>query len=351
MQKSLRPSTPNMARPTTKDLARVAGVSRATVDRVLNGREGVKSETVEKVTAAIRELGFVRNLSAANLAKSKSYRFIFVLPRSGDQFLDEILRHIHEAGEVFASDMIWAEVQPIDENDPHQIAAFLATLSPGDVDGVAIMAPETPQLRDAMTRLGERGVCALPFISNQALSGDNLVGIDNRATGKTAATLMGRFIHAPRGQILVIAESMQSRDSLERRLGFDQVINDSFSHLTTLPSLETYGSADRAERVITAATKRNPDIVGVYVMSSEARIPLEVLEKADLPQQIVSIAHERTPFTEAALRNGSIDALITQDPGHLVRSAIRRLRALSDNLTTSTSQEKIRIEVLIATNI
>ena len=72
-----------MLRPTTKDLAKAAGVSRATVDRVLNGRDGVTQDTVERVNKAIEALGFERNIQAANLAKSQSYRFIFALPRSG----------------------------------------------------------------------------------------------------------------------------------------------------------------------------------------------------------------------------------------------------------------------------
>ena len=67
----------SMPRPTTKDLAKAAGVSRATVDRVLNGREGVKKKTVDRVNAAIEELGFVRNIQAANLARSQTYKFVF----------------------------------------------------------------------------------------------------------------------------------------------------------------------------------------------------------------------------------------------------------------------------------
>ena len=113
-------------RPTTKDLAKAAGVSRATVDRVLNGRDGVKEKTVERVNLAIKELGFVRNLQAANLAKSQSYRFIFALPSSGDQFLERIVARIEEAQEIFATDHVMCEVQHIDENDPHSISAFLA---------------------------------------------------------------------------------------------------------------------------------------------------------------------------------------------------------------------------------
>lgn len=340
-----------MARPTTKDLAREAGVSRATVDRVLNGRQGVKAQTVAKVHAAIEKIGFIRNISAANLAKGKSYRFLFVLPGSGDQFLQAILAHVEEARQIFAADMIWTEVRHVDENDPYGIAAFLGGISPRDFDGVAIMAPQTPQVRDAIIRLQERGVPTLPFISNQAIAGIDWVGIDNAAAGETAATLLGRFIHASAGRILVVSETMQSRDSLERRRGFDRVLNTCFPHLVALPSLETYGLPERTQKILTAACREHADLVGLYVMSSEARGPVSLLSDLPLPADFVSLAHERTPFTEGALRDGVLDAVITQDTGHLVRSAIRKLRAKTDMRDTLSSQERIRVEILLRSNL
>lgn len=337
-------------RPTTKDLAKYAGVSRATVDRVLNGREGVKQKTIDKVNEAIRELGFVRNLSAANLAKKKSYRFVFVLPRSGDLFLAEIMRHIAEAETILVSEMISAHVVQVDENDPHGIAAYLSELTTATVDGVAIMAPESPQVRDAIARLNERGVRALPFISNQSIPDDNWVGIENEAAGATAATLLGRFLGGVRGNVLIVAETIKSRDSLERRHGFDRVINAQFPKLHALPTLETYGSTERAEAII-RETVRRQEIAAAYILSSEARVPLTVLRELDLPQSIVTVAHERTPYTEEALRSGDLDAVISQDAGHLARSAIRKLKAMTDRRTTLLSQEKIRIEILLAANL
>jgi LacI family transcriptional regulator len=337
-------------RPTTKDLARHAGVSRATVDRVLNGREGVRQDTVDRVNAAIEELGFVRNLSAANLAKGKTYRFLFALPSSGDQFLQEIQRHITEANRAFSDDMVRLTARQIDDSDPHRIAEFLANLTPDASDGLAIMAPETPQVRDAILRLQERGVPVVPFISNQTLTGDHWVGIDNRAAGATAATLMSRFVRG-RGKVAVIAESMQSRDSLERRLGFDEVLARAAPGLQALPTLETHGNLERAEGIIGAMFHRQADIVGVYVLSAEARVPLTVIGSLVAPGAATLIAHERTPCTEAAMLEGRLDALITQDPGHLVRSAIRRMRALVDGRPTLASQEKIRIEILLKTNL
>lgn len=341
----------SMLRPTTKDLAKAAGVSRATVDRVLNGRDGVKKKTVDRVNQAIQDLGFVRNLQAANLAKSQSYRFLFALPRSGDQFLGQIVRNIDEAEALFAADFVTCDVHHIDENNPHSISDFLDTLHPGNVTGVAIMAPETPQVRDAIARLQDRGIAALPFISNQSMMDADWVGIDNRAAGATAATLLGRFTTNPDGALMVISDSMQARDSLERRLGFDEAIASHFPRLRALPSLETYADVDRAQAIISTTLRTNPDISGIYVMSAEARVPLTILSNLAPDTNIVKIAHERTPFTETALQSGSLDAVITQNTGHLVRSAIRRLKGMVDQRQTLGSQERIRIEILLRTNL
>lgn len=338
-------------RPTTKDLAKAAGVSLATVDRVLNDRAGVREDTVRRVSEAIDRIGFIRNIAAANLARSRSYRFLFLLPRSGDQFLAQLLARITEANQAFGAEAMRAEVVPIPENDPHQIAAVLGGLDPAEVNGVAIMAPESPQLRDARARLQERGIEAVSFISGQISEDADFVGIDNHAAGATAGRLMGRFAGAARGKILVVAETMHSRDSLERRLGFDEVINADYPGLCVLPSLETRGEAERTDRIIRQSFARNPEIAGVYILGSEARLPLETVTQLTAGSHRLVIAHERTPFTEAALLSRQIDALITQDPGHLVRSALRILRARSDRREVLASQEKIRIEVLIAENL
>ena len=342
-----------MLRPTTKDLARAAGVSLATVDRVLNDRSGVRDDTVKRVTQAIEAIGFIRNLSAANLARSRSYRFVFLLPRSGDQFLDQLIARINEASLAFTTEATQVTVARIEGEDPHQIAATLGALDPEQVDGVAIMAPESPQVRDAKSRLTERGIEAVAFLSGQISLGNQttgteiFVGIDNHAAGATAGRLMGRFSPNP-GKILVVAETLLARDSLERRLGFDEVISRDYPHLTVLPSLETHNDPDRCACILTASFASHPDITGLYVLGSEARMPLQRVPHTARP---VTICHERTPYTESALQSGQIAALITQDPGHLVRSAIRILRARCDRREVLASQEKIRIEILIRENL
>lgn len=336
-------------RPTTRDLAEAAGVSLATVDRVLNGRSGVRPKTVDAVNDAIQRIGFERNQVAATLARQRAYRFAFVLPRSGGEFLEEIIDRVREFDKVGRAEMVEADVIRLDDHDPHRAARTLSRLSAEDLDGLAIMAPETPQIRDAIQRMRERGIQTIPFISNQ--QEDGFVGIDNRAAGATAGRLMGRFLGSAQGAVMALTETTQARDSLERRLGFDNVINREFPNLRILPTLETHGDPGRTQHVLRNVLAAHDDIVGLYFMGAEAHTPIEVARCMGATEGRVTIAHERTPSTEAALRRGDIAAVIHQDPGHLVRSAVRILRAKCENRATLASQERIRIEILIAENL
>jgi LacI family transcriptional regulator, galactose operon repressor len=341
-----------MMRPTTRDIATAAGVSLATVDRVLNGRPRVSRASVEAVNAAIARLGFVRNISAANLAKRKIYRFKFLLPKIGDQFLDSVIERIEEAQEAFRAEHMDVTFDRVVGSDPHQISSLLSTISSHDVDGIALMAAESPQVRDATARLRERGVQVALFVSGQSGVQDlDFVGLDNSAAGATAGKLIGRFCGARAGEVLVVTETMNARDSLERRRGFDLVITHDFPNLIALPSIETYGDMERTRHVILSAYSNHPGIVGAYVLSSESRLALEAIAATPHAQPQVLIAHERTNFSERLLIEGRLDAVIAQNPGHLVRSAIRVLRARCDNRSPIASQEEIRIEILLRENL
>lgn len=339
-------------RPTTKDLAKAAGVSLATVDRVLNERPNVSARTVKKVQDAIERIGFVRNIAAVNLARNRTYRFRFVLPEKGDQYLKELLREVAAANAALKPDLVSVDVAQVAIEDPHAVANYLSSLEAGAVDGVAVMAPESPQARDAMSRLCERGIKVVQFLSGQEnLEKLDFVGVDNVAAGATAGRIMGRFSAGRAGKILIVAETILSQDSIKRRLGFDRVINRCFPGLRSLPTLETHSDLERAARIVKTAFDHNPDIVGVYVVSPEARVPLEAIARfADL-KKLVVVAHERTPFSEQALREERVDAIIAQNPGHAVRSAIRILRARADHLEPVAAQERIRIEILLAENL
>jgi LacI family transcriptional regulator len=66
---------------------------------------------------------------------------------------------------------------------------------------------------------------------------------------------------------------------------------------------------------------------------------------------VVVIAHELTPLSRSALQGGEFDALISQDLGHIVRSAVRLMRARVDVVPYNALQERIRVEIFLKENL
>ena len=81
---------------TLRDIAREAGVSVATLDRVLHGRAGVREDTARRVRETINRFGFQPFAAAAQLARARPSRFAFVMPDGSNVFMQAILGKIGE---------------------------------------------------------------------------------------------------------------------------------------------------------------------------------------------------------------------------------------------------------------
>jgi len=341
-----------MTRPTVHDVANEAGVSLATVDRVLNGRSGVRERTVERVQAAIRKIGYVRDTSAANLARQRQYRFAVVLPEDAGQFTETLKEALSEASKAQLADRVSVKIISVRSDDPHAIAGALHGLRSSKPDGVAIMAQETPQVRDAIARLKADGIAVAALISDLPSSGrDFFVGVNSVSAGRTAGLLMGRFVRKPAGKIIVFTNSMISRDSVDRRLGFDSVMLDEFPGMKVLPSLETHNDPARAHAIVQRMCAMHDDLVGVYSMGPGNRFLLDAFRQAGRLSDLVYVGHELTPHTREALINGEIEAVIAQNVGHLARSTLRVLRAKCDDVAIFEAQERIRIDIITRENL
>jgi LacI family transcriptional regulator len=339
-------------RPTVNDIAREAGVSLATVDRVLNDRPGVRAKTVQAVTDAIHRIGYVRDLAAANLARSRSYRIACLLPDTQSQFLATLERALDEAAAAAVVSRTEVAVLRFPAEDPHALVAMLSDLQSDGISGIALMAPETPQLRDAIRSLRAGGVAVVALVSDLPnTEREHFVGTDNVTAGRTAGVLMGRFLSGNPGQVMVVAQSLLSRDALERRRGFDAVLQSDFPQIEALQTLEAHGSPDLLRRAVFEMSRHAPRLRGIYVLGSGHRVLGTALADLGLMPRAVVIGHELTPYTRDGLVAGTVDALVTQNTGHLARSALRVLRAKIDRVPIDVGQEQIRIDVVIRENL
>ncbi|WP_436398340.1 LacI family DNA-binding transcriptional regulator [Roseobacter sp. S98] len=342
----------NPLKPTVNDIARVARVSLATVDRVLNERPGVRKITVEKVNRAIADLGYVRDTAAANLARGRVYRFLFILPATNNEFLSLIEEHIADLSPGLLRDRTQVSHISVPAFDPMALAEAINEVDVTQTDGVAVFGPETPSVRDSISRLRAHGVSVVSLVSDIPSSERNTyVGIDNIAAGRTAAQLMGRFLGPVQGNILVLTGSMLARDHLERRLGFDEVMARDFPNLNVLASLEGRDDPDLIERLLPQTLERTGNIVGIYSSAAGNAGLIRHFDRTGMQNAPVIVAHELTPLSRRALGDGLFDAVISQDAGHLVRSALRIMRAVVDKSPINTAQERIRIDVYLKENL
>ncbi|UWR23326.1 LacI family DNA-binding transcriptional regulator [Sulfitobacter sp. S190] len=341
-----------LSNPTINDIARVAEVSLATVDRVLNARPGVRETTVKKVNSAIAQLGYVRDSAAANLARGRVYHFTFILPSNDNEFISLLETQITQLAQSLRHERTKLSFVRVAAFDPIELAEAIGAIDPQKVDGVAVFGPETPSVRDAIAHLKAHDVSVVSLVADIPSSErDNYVGVDNVAAGRTAAQLLGRFLSRAPGKVLVLTGSMLARDHLERRLGFDEVMARDFPHLAVLASLEGRDDPDLIQRLLPGAFEDNPDIVGIYSSAAGNDGLLRYFAQHPMPNRPVVVAHELTPLSRDALAKGVFDCVISQDAGHLVRSAVRIMRANSDRLPINLAQERIRIDIYLKENM
>jgi LacI family transcriptional regulator len=342
---------PNLQRATLIDVARAAGVSLATVDRVLNKRAGVRARTVGRVAEAVRALRYRADPAAARLARQRSHRVCFVLPSGSNSFVAMLREQIAANAPWLADHRVAAQTIEVDVFEPRRLATQLRTLR-GECDTVIVMALDHPLVRAAIDELEEAGVGVVTLVSDVPSSKrHHFVGIDNVAAGRTAATLLGRFAGARTGPVGVILGSLSLRDHAERHFGFTQVMSAEFPALRVLAPLEGQDDSKRTERLARELLRRQPELVGIYSGGAGNRGIAAALEASGRAREVVFVAHELTAHARRHLLDGTMDAVLNQDAGHEVRSALRMALARRTSEPVMADQERIRIDIYLRDNL
>ncbi|WP_051356689.1 LacI family DNA-binding transcriptional regulator [Azorhizobium doebereinerae] len=343
---SAEPARPAHAR--LPDVARRAGVSTATVDRVLNKRPGVRAITVQRVLKAAAELNYI--LESEIAPPVAPLRLVFLLPAGTNRFLGLLGRLIAASAADLAERQIHARVEYIKSFNPELLARAL--LQHGrHADGIAFMALEHPAVREAVNALAEKGVPTVTLISD--LGGARrvaCVGLDNRSAGRTAGYLIARFIGARKAKVAMIAGSLSYRAHEEREMGFLHLFEEMFPQIEVVGLREGQDDEARNYRQTRQFLAQHPDLAGLYNIGGGAAgvgKALREMRRSD----VVFVGHGLTPDTRALLLDGTMDAVITQNPESAIASCVgifSNLRAGREALASITPP---RIDIVLRENL
>ncbi len=344
-------SPPVLAQIRLADVAREAGVSTATVDRVLHRRAGVKAKTIERVSAVVHRLDYRPDPAATRLARARHRSICFVLPGGGHSFVTLLAAQVQHLGHWLAEQRASAHIEAVDTFAPDAVARCLAGLN-GRHDAVVVMALDHPQVRAAIDDLVAAGTVVVTLVSDVPSSRrSHFVGIDNVAAGRTAASLLGRFVGEREARVGIVLGSPALRDHAERLFGFRQVMAAEFPRLRLLAPLEGHDDSAQTQPLVARLLKRERELAAIYSIGAGNRGIDAALQAGGRAAGVVWVCHELTAHTRRALLDGVASAVINQDAGHEVRSAVRVALARLHGERVVEAQERIRIDIFVKDNL
>lgn len=335
-------------RSTVSDIARIAGVSSATVDRVLNNREGVKERTREIVLEAARNLGYLPGSTPPDAQFADSIRLDFVLPAGTNTFIANLRDEI--ARQAALQPQVELRLHSVEGFNPNTLARALEGLK-GQAQGVGVIALDHPTVREAMRSLAQSGAHIVTIASDILhIPRVGYIGIDNRAAGRLGGYVLGRFLgRSAEGKIALFAGSLSYRGHEEREMGFRRVIAEEFPRLSIVELNEIEDSREKAYSETIALLKRHPGLAGIYNLGAGNQGIGQALMDSGKTDSIIFIGHELTEGTKRLLLNGTMDAVIDQNPRVEARESLAIL--ISSIKGQPFDHHPPRVQVIFKENI
>lgn len=302
-----------------KEIARLAKVSLATVDRVLHNRTGVSEATRAKIQKIIKRLNYRPNILARRLASGKVYRFAVLIPAVSEEtaYWQAPLNGINRAEAELGQYGIKVERFFFDQNDKRSFHTKAKNILGANIDGVVI-APSFIEESIQFTRSLKELKIPYVFINSDIPDQDSLcyIGPELFKSGYLAASLAG-YSKKESGKILVVnivkEIDNQQHHVVRKEEGFRAYFKDKHITADILEMNINQTDYKAVEKNLADIFQRNPDITAVFVTNSRVFSVAKFLEKTHR-DNVLLIGYDYIDENIQFLKNGRINFLICQKP-------------------------------------
>ena len=291
-------------------IARQAGLSEATVDRVLNQRGGVRQSTVDEVHRAVADLH--RQRSQVRLTGRTFFLDLVVdaparFSSAVRAALESQLPLVRPA--TFRARFHLTEAPPVPE-----LVATLEGIARRGSQGVVLKAPDHPLVVAAVERLAEAGVPVVTLVTDLPTSRRvAYVGLDNRAAGATAAYLLDQWLPDD-AAVLVTRGTGTFRGEDDREMGFRATLRRVRPGRRQVDLVDATGDDDVLRGLVRDALAADPGIAAVYSMYAAGGNAATVAAFADAGRACRAfVAHDLDAENLALLQEGRLSAVLHHD--------------------------------------
>jgi LacI family transcriptional regulator len=307
---------------TLKEVAAVAGVSLATVDRVLSKRARVSPHTRDRVLAAIKALNGEPAAEGPSVnAKTLSYGFV---TESGAPFLQSIENVVDSVHDLFVPLNTRFKTQAMPLFDLEDFLKLLKQ-SAREHDGLILLCRDDPAISACVNQIIKEGTPVV-CLTTDLYDTDRLayVGMNHVSAGRSAGHLMGRYIGQQAGEVVLVV-SAPYRAQYERELGFRRVIREQFPNLRIHESLNNHDLDEESYQNLMTLFDSGIKPLGIYNVTGGTQGVANAIKAKGWSSDIVFIGHELNESSYSLLAQNEVDVIIDQDLRSEVITAINVL--------------------------
>lgn len=298
---------------TIKEIAALAGVSRGTVDRVLNHRGDVNPQTEEKIMKIVRALDYKPNKAGIVLAaQKKNLKLGVVLLGVGNPFFDDVLSGVREKAEELAGYNCSVLIKQTEYSLKQQLDAIDALLSEG-VNGLAISPYNDNAVREKINTLHSEGIPVVTLNTDiENSSRLAYVGSNFYRSGEAAGGLM-RLMTKGDVRVGIVSGSQNILCHTERIAGFSHII-EPHPNIRIVDIVNSNDDDQVSFELTEKLLSDHPEINAFYFTAGGVYGGCRAIEASPRRNDMTVITNDMVPTTREYMQKGLIAATICQQP-------------------------------------
>lgn len=344
-----------MSRPKISDLAKAAGVSVSTVNRLLHGSDTVRKDTIDQILRAAEEIGFygLGTIRERRRDAMPHHKLGFLLQQSHRPLYRLWADGIVTAARQRTDSIIEPDVVFEDDLAPEAVSSNLLRMGQ-TCAAIAVVTADHPLVSQAIDELRGKGVPVITYVSDlSAASRAGFVGTDSWKRGRTAAWFISQTVKGG-GRVAPLIGSNRYQCQDVSDASFRSYMRENSPELIINDTLLTHEEPQNAYTIVRELMGSAADLKGIFVNGGGISGVLRAMRElpSERQQEIKIVCSDIGPETRKGLSEGLITASLSHPldkmPQELIGVMLRRIESRD---TQSVEQRIVPFEILTPESI